>query len=156
MNLLAICCFLCHHSLLMLIVSHASYFSCKNQSVCMFTLIFSFFFCVGTWLFFNQLIIIVLCSFDSRQFPEINEKKKKPVLPQTWRVMHCGLLPVSSSARWERLWQTEAIDSEDDSPDRTRSSIFNHLHEFFYSPQSGVISIQMKSGAKLLVAAIYL
>lgn len=55
----------------------------------------------GTWLFFNQLIIIVLCSFDSRQFPEINEKnknkKKTTVVPKTWRVMHCGLLPVSRS-----------------------------------------------------------
>lgn len=146
MNLLAICRFLCHHSLLMLIVSHAFFFFHAKISQCVRSLWFFFLLC---WYlaFFNLLIIIVLCSFDSRQFPEINEKKKKTVVPKTWWAMHCGMLPVSGGARWERLWQTEAINSEDDSHDRTRSSIFNHVDEFFYSPQSGVISIQMKSGA---------
>lgn len=76
MNLLAICCFLCHHSLLMLIVFHAFFFMQNSVSVYVH-FDFSFFFCVVTWLFSNQLIIIVLCSFDSRQFPEINVKKKK-------------------------------------------------------------------------------
>lgn len=71
-----------------------------SQCVCSLWFYFLFFLC---WYlaFFNQLIIIVLCSFDSRQFPEINEKKQKQkkttVVPKTWRVMHCGLLPVSRS-----------------------------------------------------------
>lgn len=53
------------------------FFMKKNQSVCMFTLIFFFFVLLCWYLaFFNHLIIIVLCSFDSRQFPEINENKQ--------------------------------------------------------------------------------
>lgn len=76
MNLLAICCFLCHHSLLMLIVSHASYFSCKNQSVCMFTLIFlsSFVLVLG---FFQPVDYYCLMLLWLQTVPRNKRKKKK-------------------------------------------------------------------------------
>lgn len=110
---------------------------------------FTFFFLCWYLAFFKQLIIIVLCSFDSRQFPEINGKKQTNQLlfPKRGGWCTAGCCQSVAAARWERLWQTEAIYGEDDSPDRSCSSIFNHVDEFFYSPKSGVISIQMKSGA---------
>lgn len=52
------------------------FFSCKNQSVYVH-FDFTFLFLCWYLAFFKQLIIIVLCSFDSRQFPEINGKKKQ-------------------------------------------------------------------------------
>lgn len=141
----------------MLIVSHAVFFHAKiSQCVC--SLWFYFLFLCWYLAFFNQLIIIVLCSFDSRQFPEINEKKKTKtqlLFPKRGGWCTAGRCQsVAAAPPRTTLTGGKAIYGEDDSPDRACSSIFNHADEFFYSPKSGVISIQMTSGAPLLIAAV--
>lgn len=91
--------FLCHHSLLMLIVSHAFLFFFMQKSVSVYVrfdfTFFLLFFCVGTWLFSTSWLLLSYAPLTPRQFPEINEKKQKKqkttVVPKTWRVMHCGV-----------------------------------------------------------------
>lgn len=151
MTLLAICRFLCYHSLLMLIVSHAFFFfSCKNQSVCIFTLIFlsSFVLVLG---FFQPVDYYCLLLLWLQTVPRNKWKKKKKSLllfPKHggWCTAGC-CQSAAAHAENDSDRQKPSTDSEDDSPDRARSSIFNHVHDFFCSPQSGVISIQMKSRA---------
>lgn len=107
------------------ICSHS--FSCKvSQCVC------SLWFFVLVLGFFNQLIIIVLCSFDSKQFPEI----KKKCCSQTFWMLDCGWLSLNAccgvKGRRRRGEETEieTIYAEDCSPNRNLSSIFYHFNDF--------------------------
>lgn len=110
-------------------------------SQCVCSLWFYFLFLCWYLAFFNQLIIIVLCSFDSRQFPEINGKKKThtTVVPKTWRVMHCGPLPVSRSGAAEN-------DSDRRKPSTARMIRPIALaHPFSITPMSSFIVLKVVS-----------
>lgn len=63
-----ICCFLCHLIAEVIVLIH---FHAKIGVYIHFD--FFFFFCL-VLAFFDKLIIIVLCSFDSKQLPEIKKK----------------------------------------------------------------------------------
>lgn len=121
----------------------------QNQSVCMFTLIF----CVGTWLF-QPVNYYCLCSFDSKQFPEI-----KKCCSQTFWMLDCGWLSHSSMLwckgrrRHSEEMEKDTIYAEDYSLNPSFSYILLSLQWFPFIPKSGIISIQMKSRAEQLNTA---
>lgn len=129
------------------ICSHS--FSCKtSQCVC------SLWFFVLVLGFLNQLIIIVLCSFDSKQFPEI----KKKCCSQTFcmsrlqvAVTHpcCGVR-AGEDTRYRTIYP------EDYSPKPEFLIHLLSLQWFPFIPKNAIISIQMKSRAEELNTIIYL
>lgn len=81
---------------------------------------------------FNQLIIIVLCSFDSKQFPEI-----KKCCSQTFWMVDLRVAVTQTSMLWckgrrrhSKEMKIETIYAEDYSPNHNFSSIFYHFNDF--------------------------
>lgn len=158
MNLLAICPFLCYHSLLMLIVSHAFvFFPCKNQSVCIFTLIFlSSLVLVLGFFFFNQLIIIVFMLLWLQTVPRIKWKKKKTQL----------LFPKLDALRGVRCQSAAAAENDSDRRKPSTARMIRPIalaHPLSITSTSPFMALKVVSFpfkwsplAELLVAAIYL
>lgn len=55
--------------------------------------------------FYNQLIITVLCSFDSNCFPEI--KKNKTFVPKCFRMVNCPSVHLRFGE--ERRWEPRSV-----------------------------------------------
>lgn len=107
--------------------------------------------------FFNQLIIIVWCSFDSKQFPEI--KTNKTILfPNVFRCSPVSRLPLNPrlGVKVGEDAARRSIYAGDYSPKPQCLIHFQSLQWFPFILKSGIISIQMKSRAEQLNAVIYL
>jgi len=125
-----------------------SFIFMQNQCVC------SLWFFVLVLGFFDQLIIIVLCSFDSKQFPEI----KKNVVPKLFWMLDCGWLSLNhpccgvrageDAAARRRRWRQIPSTPKDYSPKPQFLIHFLSRQWFPFIPKSGIISIQMKSGGR--------
>ena len=119
-------------SLFIVICSHS--FSGKtSQCVCF---LWHFVLVLG---FFKQLIIIVLCSFDSKQFPEIKRKCCSQIFLDASLRVTCYVVNLGGRYSQETVIETPRTIQR---TQNNFSSVFDHFSDFFLCPK--VVSFPFK------------